>query len=188
MDPTLKLYIHTWNQMSNSLSWRTIPTDTRSVTKETIYDYFGEHKHLIETILIDDDSEIQHIGNVTGSINNGPMPLLGWKNYWYGKYRIIEHVYNKDIDVNEFVINFRFDLLNNSINYKKEHYLYFIKSIFDQYTVNPQFTKNIFLHDQEFLGMDNLYIGSIHTMYKILQVFAHDLDSILSKHSDTIHQ
>ena len=50
-----------------------------------------------ENIIIDDDATIQLIGNLNGNINNGPMPIIGWKNYWYGKYKIIEYkqIYNK---------------------------------------------------------------------------------------------
>jgi len=40
-----------------------------------------------------DDSKINLIGNLYGNINNGPMPIIGWKNYWYGKYKIINYLH-----------------------------------------------------------------------------------------------
>ena len=84
--PDIKIYIHTWNIFSNNLSWRPIQINNTIVTEEIIYNYFGELKHLIKHIIIDNDSNIKLIGNLHGRIN-GSMPIHGWKNYWYGKYK-----------------------------------------------------------------------------------------------------
>ena len=52
-----------------------------------------------------------------------------------------------------------------------------------------KFTKNIFLfNDEDHLGIDNIYIGNIYTMYKLINTFFYKLDGILIKHNDTIHQ
>jgi hypothetical protein len=118
----LKIYIHTWSIISNNISWRTIEIDDTHVTKELVYHYFGELKHLIQEIIIDDDSNIQLIGNLQGKINEEIShsndcltPLIGWKNYWYGKYRIIKHIYDENIDPNKMIINCRFDLFRNEL-------------------------------------------------------------------------
>lgn len=67
------------------------------------------------------------IGNILGKINNGPMPIIGWKNYWYGKHKIIDYLYNNmNIDDNEMIVNFRFDILNNSNSFNKEIIINFI--------------------------------------------------------------
>jgi hypothetical protein len=183
IDPTLKIYIHTWNIVANNISWRRIDLDNRYVSKEFVCSYFSDLKHLIEDIIVDDDTKIQLIGNLKGTINNGPMPIVGWKNYWYSKYRIIEHIYNKNIYTNEPIINVRFDVLNNSNNFNEDKILDFIKN-----NSNKQFTKNTFLYDTETNGIDNLYMGNIHTMYVLARHFVYNLDEILIKHNDTIHQ
>ena len=110
--PDLKIFIHTWNIYCNNLSWRIMDIDSRIVNEELIYEYFDDLKHIIHNIIIDDDTKIQLIGNLNGNINDGFMPIKGWKNYWYGKYKIIDFLKNKlDDDNKEPIINFRFDII-----------------------------------------------------------------------------
>lgn len=180
----IKIYIHTWNIFANNISWRKIDKNNKIVTEQIIYDYFDDIKHLIETIIIDDDTKINLIGNISGKINNGPMPIIGWKNYWYGKYKIIDYLYNKNIDENETILNFRFDICNNSNNFDNKQIINFIKN--NSKTI---FTKNIFLfNDERHLGIDNIYIGNVNTMHKLINEFFYDLDNILIKNKDTVHQ
>jgi len=190
IEPDLKIYIHTWSIFSNNISWRTLEIDDTCVTKEIFYDYFGELKHLIQEIIIDDDSNIQLIGNLQGKINeelwhsnDGLTPLIGWKNYWYGKYRIIKYIYD-DININpdEIIVNFRFDIIINNSD-RVNLFLDLIKN-----NKKSKFTKNKFLFDYEQLGIDNIYIGNINTMYSLIHKFHHELDDILIKNKDTIHQ
>ena len=179
----LKIFIHTWNTFANNVSWRNIKIDNTQVTKENIYIYFDDLKHLIETIIIDDDSCINLVGNLNGKINGGPMPLIGWKNYWYGKYRIIDHIYKQNIYVDEIIINLRFDVLNNSVSYSQEKIINFIKN-----NLETKITTNIFIANSEVNGIDNIYIGNIDTLYKLTHYFFYYLDDILMKNTDTVHQ
>jgi hypothetical protein len=181
--PELTIYIHTWNIFSNNISWRKLKVNTQIVTEEIINTYFYDLKHLIKHIIIDDDSNIELIGNTTGNINNGPMPIIGWKNYWYGKYNIINYIYNTNISSNELIINCRFDVLNNSNTFNKEHLIKFITNNNKQ-----NITKNIFLFDHECTGIDNFYLGNKNTLYKLSKMFFYNLDDILSKNTDTINQ
>ena len=182
--PNLKIVIHTWNTFSNNISWRKIDINSKSVTNEIIYDYFDNLTHLIQHIIIDDDTEIQLIGNLCGRINNGPMPIIGWKNYWYGKYRIIDYLYNTNIDKNEIIVNFRFDLFDNSNSFDNTNIINFIKK-----NSEIHFTKNMFVfNDEHHFGIDNIYIGNINTMHKLIKYFFMELDDILSIHNDTINQ
>lgn len=185
IDPNLKIYIHTWTIFANNLSWRNIQINNSLTSKEIIYNYFDDLQHLIKEIIIDDDSKIQLIGNLEGYMNKrGVMPIRGWKNYWYGKYKIIEHIYtNTDNEKrNEMVINTRFDVFNNSNNFSEEIILNLIKN-----NLGTQFTKNKFIYDMEFKGVDNTYIGNIETMYKLTHYFHHSLDEILMENSDVYH-
>ena len=185
MEPSLKIYIHTWTVFANNLSWRNIQTDNSLTSKEIICEYFGDLQHLIKEIMIDDDSKIQLIGNLEGYMNKrGVMPIRGWKNYWYGKYKIMEHIYNKTEteNRNEMVINTRFDVFDNSNNFSEEVILNFIKR-----NIGTEFTENKFIYDYEFKGMDNTYIGNIDTMYALTRHFHYNLDKILKENDDVYH-
>jgi hypothetical protein len=187
INKNMKIYIHTWNIYANNISWRIIESNNTIVTKEKIYEYFGEFKNLIEEILIDDDKNINLVGKTEGLIHEcGFMPLIGWKNYWYGKYRIIDHIFKnlhiKKIDINETIINSRIDLLSNP-NSKKEEIINFIEKNNETHV-----SRNVFLRENEFFGVDNIYIGNIYTMHKLANYFNHYLDDILKKHNDTVHQ
>lgn len=55
-------------------------------------------------------------------------------------------------------------------------------------TSEIKFTKNLFLFDQERGGIDNIYVGNIIVMHKLISLFHYELDDILSKNNDTINQ
>jgi len=181
--PDLKIFIHTWNIFSNNISWREITINNEIVNEEKIYNYFGELSVCINHIIIDDDTNIQLNGNVIGNINNGPMPIIGWKNYWYGKYKIINYIYNNVKCDQEIIVNFRFDIFNNSNAFNKDSIIDFIKN-----NSETKFTKNIFLFDYERDGIDNIYMGNIYTTHRLISKFYYELDDILSKINNTIHQ
>ena len=185
--PDLKIFIHTWNIFCNNLSWRIMDMDSRVVKEELIYEYFDDLKPIINHIIIDDDTNIQLIGNLNGNINNGFMPIKGWKNYWYGKYRIIDFLKNKYIamDEKEVIIICRFDIMGNSSKFEKNDIISFIKN-----NSNVDFSKNVFLFNDggKHFGIDNIYIGNMNTMYKLIHYFFTELDDILDKNNDTIHQ
>jgi len=177
--PDLNIYIHTWNIFANNLSWRKIENNNNIVDDNIIFNYFNDLKHLIKKIIIDDDSKIELIGNLNGNVGLSTMPLKGWKNYWYGKYNIINYIYNTDIDKNEFVINTRFDLFYNSHNFNYLQIINFIKN-----NNKNLFTENKFLINKYQHGIDNIYIGNINTIYKLIHKFYYELDNILIEHID----
>ena len=82
------------------------------------------------------------------------------------------------------IINCRFDIMNNSHSLHEKTILTFI-------TNNSKriFTKNIFLfNDEQHLGIDNIYVGNIHTMYPLINYFFYKLDNILKNNNNTINQ
>ena len=181
--PDLKIFIHTWNIFANNISWRNIDVNSAEVNNELIYKYFGKLSNCIKHIIIDNDKDIKLIGNLVGTINNGPMPIIGWKNYWYGKYKIIDYIYNQQQCDEETIVNLRFDLFSNSNNFDKNLIIDFIKK-----NNEIKFTKNQFLFDYEANGIDNIYIGNINTMYKLTNNFFYELDDILCKNNNTRNQ
>ena len=183
--PDLKIFIHTWNIFANNISWREISYNSQPVNETIIQGYFDDLKHLIHHVIIDDDSKIQLIGNLCGNIGNGPMPIVGWKNYWYGKHKIIDFMINTtDIDETEMVVNCRFDIMKNSNNFNEKTIMDFILN-----HRNQHFTKNVFLfNDERHYGIDNIYIGNINTQHKLSTKFFYELDEILKKNKSTINQ
>jgi hypothetical protein len=186
IDSDLKIYIHTWNIFSSNLSWRPVKQDNTIVTSHIIFDYFNELSHLIKMIIIDDDNEIKLKGKIDGVVCNTRMPLKGWKNYWYGKYKIMYNMYRvynicnmcnikpNIVEKNEMIINMRFDILNNSNSFNQYLILNFIR-----YNYKKNFKKNKFLYDKEFMGCDNIYLGNIYTMFKLSRIFFYNLDIIM---------
>ena len=175
----LDIYIHTWNIFSNNKSWRHIESNSTLVTKEIIYDYFQELAHLIRKIIIDDDSNIVLLGELQGNIKNCLMPIISWKNYWYGKYKIINYIHN--LHIHDTIINCRFDVLNNSYSFTHDDIIDFINK-----HIHCEFTKNVFMKYHECTGIDNIYIGNTNTVYKLNNEFYFNLDEIVQK-EDTNH-
>lgn len=183
MGPDLDLYIHTWSVYSNGVSWREIPTNLEKVTEESIRAYFQDVP--IRHIQIDDDTDLPLVGTLEGTIWGGPMPLLGWKRYWYNQYAAIEYVHQLGTYSDETtVLNLRFDVLNNS---NHEHYpLDQIHAFVDRYR-NQTLTKNRFIRDQEWWGIDNMYIGSLFTMRFLIRAFHYHLDDIVKQNEGAVH-
>jgi hypothetical protein len=158
--------------------------NTQIVTNELIYNYFDELSNLIKTIIIDDDTQITLIGNKEGKINNGAMPIIGWKNYWYGKFKIINYLQKLNIDENELIINCRFDINCNSFSFNETQIIDFINQNYKK-----KFIKNIFFYKTEHhYGIDNIYIGNINTMHKLISKFFYELDDILSANKNIKNQ
>jgi len=176
LDKTIKIYIHTWNIYSNNISWRNIEINKTVVTKDIIYNYFGKLSSLISAILIDDDKTISLTGNLSGKIAESMTPIIGWKNYWYGKHRLIEYVYNQNINKDELVINCRFDVLTNSNNFTEGDIIRFIQD-----NLKTIFTKNVFIRNTECNGIDNIYLGNIETFKKLSDIFYYKLDDIINE-------
>lgn len=184
--PDIKIYIHTWNVVANNLSWRNITPNNKEINEDIIKIYFSDLTHLIKHVIIDDDSRIELVGKLTGYVSKSTMPIRGWKNYWYGKYRIIDYI-NKDetIDNNELIINLRFDILNNSNSLVEKKIIDFINSIVN----NKNFYNIIFFsNNDKHYGIDNLYIGYKQSMYQLIKKFVFELDDIIINNKDTINQ
>ena len=79
------------------------------------------------------------------------------------------------------IINCRFDVMSNSNNFDKAFIVNFIKN--NSKTI---FTKNIFLFNHECNGIDNIYIGNINTLYKLISKFFYELDDILIKNNKEV--
>lgn len=169
----IDIYIHTWNKIQNSLSWRNLENINTVVTEQTIIDYFKDIP--IKKIIIDDDSNITLIGNLNENIAASAMPTRGWKNMWYGKAAIIN-----SIPDNSYVINTRFDYFNlESILNRNEDILL--------NTINEKKDRIVFAIHGPHVGVDNFYCGPIDKIRSLTNNFNENLDSILLRYTNEVH-
>jgi hypothetical protein len=186
------IYCHTWNIFASSLSYRPIAENREPVTKEVICNYFAELSTSVKHIIIDNDAEANLVGDTKQKIGKSSVPKLGWKYYWYGQYRIFEHIRAADIQY-DFVINTRFDIMEfdryrvykNDIvkNYNDEkllgtELLNRIEEVFDR-GISSQ---NYLYYDAWDKGIDNFMIGNVETMLILVRRFHFQLDEICAAH------
>jgi hypothetical protein len=180
--PNITIYIHTWNVISSSISWREIQENNMKVTSEYILNYFNDIRASIKHIEISEDTSIELIGDTSGNIGTGLMPKIGWKRMWYGKYKILSIIKSEITNTKTIVINTRFDihtLLFNSLT--KETIISYIYNIYRTENSNILFNNNE-------LGCDNLYSGSLENMYKLSYDFHTNLDEIINRLPDSKNQ
>lgn len=166
----LDIYIQTWNIFQSSISWREMEEDNMVVNENIIYNYFRNIN--IKNIIILDDSQIQLTGNVDGKIPSTTMPLRGWKNMWYGIYKGIKYIADNCSD--DFVINMRFDVLNNSNSFLKNDVLSFVTKP----KINEK-SMEFVVKQRPILGLDNLFIGKASRMLLLCARFHFELDKVL---------
>ena len=174
----LHIFIHTWNIKSNNISWKDIEEDTSIINKNVITDYFKNIK--IEKIIIDDESNVDLIGNIVGNIKTTLMPIKGWKYMWYGMYRITNYLLNNikryNLNVNTYTLNIRFDYFTNStIN---QYNLKNLSKLYNFKTSEIIFMKNLYNKNTMF-GIDNIYFGHFYKIYYTVLLFHSNLDYIL---------
>ena len=174
----LYIFIHTWNIKSNGISWRNIKKNNSIITVDIITDYFKKIK--IEKIFIDDESNVDLIGNVLGNINTTLMPIKGWKYMWYGIYKVSNYILNNInkyyLDVNTYTLNIRFDYFTNSTI--SQYNLNDLDSLYKFNSNNIQFMKNI-TYENQMYGIDNIYFGKFYKIYYTAKLFHSNLDYIL---------
>lgn len=179
----LYIFIHTWNVKSNNISWRYLEKDTSIINEDIITNYFKNIN--IQKIFIDDEKNINLIGNVTGNIKTTLMPIKGWKYMWYGIYKISDYILN-NIDkyylcVNTYTLNIRFDYFTNpTIN---QYNLNDLNSLFNFNSNDIQFMKNLIYKDTMF-GIDNIYFGKFYKLYYTAKLFHSNLDYIIECFTD----
>ncbi len=179
-EPNLSIYIHTWNIVQNNISWRNdLKNNLNSVTETLILNYFGDLVPLIKHIIIDDDKNIKINGKTSGNVSSGGMPLIGWKNYWYGKYKILEYLIGeKKENLSEFTVTMRFDLFTKKVYSNLPHNIDDTFNFVIKHKTDI-IDKNIFIFEKEECNIDNIYVGSISSLYKLASKFHYDMDDIL---------
>lgn len=168
------IYIHTWNKSVGSISWRDLSHyEFREIDINQIREYFKDIH--IKKIIIDDDTKITLTGPEEGNVCSGPCPRISWKRMWYGKYKIIDYIKNKNNTFYDFVINIRFDVFENINNiYDENEILEKVRKLAQFKVVNQIY----FLKDQPCAGIDNCYIGNQTVMFFLTENFHKYLQEI----------
>ena len=174
----VQIYIHTWNIQQSDISWRKLQHIPTPITNELIYTYFKNIRHNIKHIMIDDDSKIKVIGKIDGCIGKTKCPTIGWKNMWYGKYKIMDFIKSNTKNQNEMVLNMRFDILTNKNSWSFTNIMQFI----NQSIINNK--KCSFIQKHKYQGVDNIYLAGIHNMHQLITLFYKQLDEIDSKYNN----
>lgn len=181
----IDIYIHTWNIFASTDSYRPIRENANKVTKQVIYNYFKDASSYIKHIIIDDSKDVTFKGRIDGFINNTRVKIKSWKYVMYAQYKIIKYIKdNTTPDETDIIINTRFDLLTmgNFISLNEKCAINFIsKSMYEMRTTNK---KIYFFGESSGIGIDNLYIMKINTMYEIFNELYHNLDNILIQNPD----
>ena len=81
--------------------------------------------------------------------------------------------YNLDPELKP-VVSMRFDVFTNTNGCSENQILNFIAKYKDH-----DFKANIFVTEGFYIGCDNLYMGSIRTMYRLTKQFHYKMDQIL---------
>lgn len=122
--PGIRIYVHSWNVVQSSLSWRGMEEDRTEVTPEMIVEYLDVGENL-RRVVVEDDRNVRVPGRVTGTVASTPCPTKGYKLMFYGMMRGSELVL-EDSDPEEMVVQTRFDILSGWAKMSKERILEFM--------------------------------------------------------------
>jgi len=181
----VKIYIHTWNKKANNISWREYQENNEIITETMIRNYFNDLS--ITSICIQNDTDIELVGNTSGKLFSSKMPKIGWKNMWYGMYKSMNEIYKNEND-RTIILNTRFDVFTNSNKVTETQLLKWLDSTLLE--INYQkINKNYFLREKQISGVDNQILGDKNTLYKLMYHFQNNLDDIEPMYSQiTCHE
>ena len=180
-DSNLYIYIHTWNIYQSPISWRVMSGNENQVNENIIQNYFKDLTEYIKHIIIDDDTQIKIHGNTKGFVSGTKCPLLGWKRYLYGSYKITQYVYNLYPD--SVILNMRFDICSNLFCKMNTDD---ISKLVTNYNNDNEYVQ--FMYTNPNIGIDNCYISKSRYMYILLKHIYFNLDIIIEKYTNIIHQ
>jgi hypothetical protein len=178
----LKIYIQTWNIFQSDVSWRHMEKNESPVNTSLINTYFNDLSTRIQKIIVLDDTQLSFTGKTSGRMGKTAGSYLGWKRMWYGIYEIASYLKIVEPEPDHFIINTRFDVFNNSVSFSLNSINDKLKNVTNSGITPSSISKNMFLKDVEFFGMDNFYIGNVNTVLKLAEQFNYHLDEIVNKH------
>ena len=206
----IDLYISTWNvrEVRSTDTWRPhkdtlISNNDYTVTESKIRKYFSNCNITLKKISIFDDLKIKLYGELSGNVSGGNCPRLGWKKMWFGIFHGIKSIVETNIKY-DVIVNTRFDI--NELPTWEHYYTppektlkktkcgihFFLKSRINS-IVFPGFVrqtnswrsdptkKHLFSVNDGQIGIDNLYVGELYKMHKLVSEFQFNLLKIENK-------
>jgi hypothetical protein len=202
--PDIKVYVHSWNVVQSSASWRGMEENKNKVTPEIISDYLGIGKNL-RSVVVEDDGDVCVPGRVTGTVASTPCPIKGYKMMFYGMMRGSELVL-EDSDPEELVVQTRFDMLSNWIRMSPERIVDFLDARPGEgepirFLIRPGENgreRELRLdrwkrHGSEYephwtAGVDNTFMATVKNMNRLLTHMYRRFDEVEAKYKRTNHQ
>ena len=181
----ISIYIHTWNvsEARKGSSWRHLDFYKLFSVDDNLYlNYFSNsNKKLIKDLYVHNDSKINLIGNLEGVICKTKCPIIGWKRMFWGQFFIAKKVFDnkKNYDA---VLSIRPDLFSR-FNVKFENIIDMINNF-----KNKQIS---FLNDNinnDCIGVDNCFIGSVDFVFNLIKSMNENLDAIIDRYPNIFHQ
>lgn len=177
------IYIHTWNVVQTSLSWRGMHNDHTEVNENFLKNYFEDVWDNVKHVIIEDETKITLLGNTEGNIGATPCPVRAYKNMFYGKLQVAEYVYN-NVPHHETAVQTRFDILTNSNSTPPENIFNFLSSP----PKTDERIKFISMDPNPRCGIENIYMSSVENIYKFINWFYLNFDQVYEKHNRTWNQ
>lgn len=183
----LSVYIHTWNIVQSSLSWKRIDEIKLSVDEDFVRSYFKNINNVIKVVFIEDDTKIKLHGNVEGFIGRTACPVRAWKNMYYGKFQLVNYVASAT-QAKEVAVQARLDVMSNQFSMCQKEIEKFIHTNSFDISRGGDEERMRFLRMHPFLGIDNIYMATVEDMQSFINYMYFDMDRILHVHRGTRHQ
>lgn len=180
-----KLYVHTWDIVQNSLSWRGLIEVTNQVSHEDIKEYFSGMD--VNWIKVESDKNLKHVGKTEGFIGFTRCPVLGWKNMYWGIHSGVEAVYRQE-PADSVTVQMRMDVLSNPYSPSENEVLEFLVRDHEVATKGDMWERIRFLRMHCFMGVDNIYMARTVDLMRFVSYIYNDMDRILEVHRGTINQ
>lgn len=185
--PNVKFVLQTWNtsECNRGESWRkNIQIKQKIINKSTIDLYFDNPK-ITSNVLIIDPNTIEYVGDVNGTVCKSCCPKKGWKNMWYGLYKGIKQI--PQLNKHMSVVSFRFDYFDIPKTQQ-------VRDHFNEKTIIKFINNNLNRQDIKFIkrnntiGVDNIYMGSVNNIEKLIEKFHFELENIVNLYPETKNQ
>jgi len=200
-----KIFIHTWGIRQSSISWRMLHEDKTKVDEAAVREYFGDLGGFIESVLVDDDRELQVLGSREGNVASTACPVLGYKFMLYGMARAAEEAVRLT-GRDALVTQMRFDVFTNWSPAREDEVLDFMRlepSRWERvrFMIRPADSeRELYMrlgrwrswgaeYDPHWtVGVDNVYMARAGDMMDFQRHMYQNFDYLNEKHRGLTHQ
>ena len=181
------IYIHTWNVVQTSRSWRYVHEDRRKVDEDFLKSYFKDIWPNVKGLVIDDEDSVILDGNTEGNVGRTPCPVKGYKSMFYGKLRVAEHAFNH-VAHNEMAVQTRFDVLSNWVRTDAQSIINFMNRPHTNGERIKFMVSEPVVDFEKIVGVENIYMARVDDMYNFIKYFYFNFDEIYTRHNTVGHQ